>query len=202
MADNGRIEAPKEACAAGESNRKLRREKCRERLSMSEAERRRLSALIAQRLQRLSEYQRAEYLLVYVSYGAEVFTHELIRRALEENKKVYCPRVEGDNLAFWRIFSFSDLKPGFHGILEPEGVTERFELAALSRHGRAVAIVPGTVFDRMGHRIGYGGGYYDRYLSGLSEGERPFCIGICFACQLAAINPCEHDQSMDLVLFA
>lgn len=169
---------------------------------MGEAEREKQSALIGEKLQSLAEYQRAESLLVYVSYGAEVSTHELIRRALAENRRVYCPRVEGEDMAFYRIFSFADLKPGFRGILEPEGRTERFERDDCIRHDRTVILVPGTVFDLAGHRIGYGGGYYDRYLAAFSEHNRPFCIGLCFACQLAKITPCEHDRDMDLVVFA
>lgn len=178
----------------------LRREKCRARRELGDMERRKLSGLIAKKLQKLPEYKEAKTLLCYVSYGSEADTCDLIVKALAEKKKVYCPKVEGDGLGFYRIFSLADLKPGYRSILEPEGRTERFDEA--QDWERTVMLVPGTAFDLSGHRIGYGGGYYDRYLSGFAEGKRPFCIGLCFQCQLAEITPCAQDQDMDLVLFA
>lgn len=125
-------------------------------------------------------------------------------------------------MEFYRIFSREDLKPGFRGIPEPEGRSLAFEKhkaddwQAESREARrqddagngfgkypdALLIAPGTVFDRTGHRIGYGGGYYDRYLGQFSVEHRPYCIGLCFSCQLAErILPETHDVRMDRVIF-
>lgn len=202
MAANVHIEHSCERAGDPAKVRALRREKYRARLAMSKAEREKKSALICEKLWKLPEYQDADRLLVYVSYGAEVSTHELIRRALTENRKVYCPRVEGDKITFYRIFSFSDLRPGYRGIPEPEAGRERFEVNASGCHDRTVIIVPGTAFDPDGHRIGYGGGYYDRFLGEFPGSSRPFCVGLGFDCQLTKITPCEHDVDMDLVLFA
>lgn len=175
----------------------LRREKLRLRNAMTQKQRALGSARITEQLIACSAWQEAENILIYASYGTEVSTRDAIERALGENKRVFCPKVEGERMAFYRIFSYSQLKPGFRNILEPEGLAGAFHGAGAG----TLLIAPGTVFDPSGHRIGYGGGYYDRYLGSLLEKDRPFCIGICFFCQLAEqIMPREHDVSMDLVI--
>lgn len=177
----------------------LRREKIRLRRAMSEEERMLKSAEIIRMLLKCEAYQKADALLTYVSYKEEVSTHELIESALAHGKKVFCPKVEGENMEFYRIFSRLDLKAGFRGISEPKGDGPAYE----RKKGAALLIAPGTAFDRQGHRIGYGGGYYDRYLGNFAQDEKPYCIGLCFTCQLAErIEPKGHDVSMDEVLFA
>lgn len=179
------------------SSAALRREKLRLRNAMTQKQRELGSARITKQLIACSAWQEAENILIYASYGTEVSTRDAIERALGENKRVFCPKVEGERMAFYRIFSCSQLKPGFRNILEPEGLTGAFDGGG----SNTLLIAPGTVFDQSGHRIGYGGGYYDRYLGGFLQKDMPFCIGICFFCQLAEqIVPREHDVSMDLVI--
>lgn len=178
----------------------LRRDKIRLRRLMSEEERMCKSNEIVRSVLKHEIYRKAESLLIYVSYGEEVSTQELIKTALAEEKRVFCPKVERENMKFYRIFSLEELKAGFHGILEPDGNTPAYEG---QDNAAALLLAPGTVFDREGHRIGYGGGYYDRYLGAFAEKERPYCIGLCFACQLTErIEPKEHDVSMNEVMFA
>lgn len=181
------------------TNAELRREKIRLRRAMSGEERMRKSAAIVRALLNCAAYQKADSLLVYVSYREEVSTQELIESALAHGKRVFCPKVEAGNMEFYRIFSQEDLKAGFRGILEPGEGLPAYE----RKKGGALLVAPGTAFDRLGHRIGYGGGYYDRYLGKFAKPDKPYCIGLCFACQLAErIEPEAHDISMDEVIFA
>lgn len=207
------------ACRDREAEiRALRREGIRRRQLLSDAQRQEAARAMAEQLFRLPVYRNADVLLNYVSYGAEADTGAVIRRALAEGRAVYCPKVCGSDMDFFRITSFLDLSPGFRGIPEPSGAGERFEFAAGAwRAGgqppagqrqderRVLALVPGTAFDRAGHRIGFGGGYYDRWFgaAGLRRGAgSPLClIGLCYACQLWNRIPFRtHDIGMDLVL--
>lgn len=177
----------------------LRKRALEGRRALSDAERKEKSARILEQLCRLPEYRRAQSVLCYVSFGHEVSTRELIDRSLSLKKRVFCPRVEGERMRFYRIFSRDDLSQGFRSVLEPDGRSQVYREAP-----DTLIVVPGTVFDRYGQRIGYGGGYYDRFLAGPWEGEAPpATVGICFACQLAErvpTRPC--DVPVGRVLFA
>lgn len=163
---------------------------------------------IAERLFLLPWYREAKSLLIYVSFRSEVDTIAILKRALADGKRVFCPRVQETEMAFWRIRSLTDLKPGFRGIREPAvpkqdsmGKTEGEGAFCPQTDGPALAVVPGCVFDRHGHRIGYGGGYYDRYFGGMEKERRPRLAGLCYACQLTEqIVPLSHDVDMDVVL--
>lgn len=198
---------------------KLRKEKIRLRSELSRNEREKKSARIAALLQECEAWRNAKNLLIYVSYGAEVSTTALIDAALCQGKRVFCPKVEGNSMEFYRICSRAELVLGFRGILEPTGERERFECPkrtdgraegadsagdnAGTENMQTLLVAPGTVFDRCGHRIGYGGGYYDRYLGRFTAACRPCCAGLCFSCQLTEeIKPQKHDAAMDFVLFA
>lgn len=190
-------------CARGqkEAALALRREKILLRSGLSREERKRGSGRIMERLISQRIWKSAKTVLIYVSYGAEVSTEALIDRALLEGKAVFCPKVCGTEMEFYRIFSRADLKPGFHGIPEPEGGTQ-YRRQPGKTGADVLLIAPGTVFDRKGNRIGYGGGYYDRYLGRFSKEDMPYCIGLCFFCQLAArIEPRAHDAAMDMVIW-
>lgn len=193
-------------------NALLRREKIRLRSALGSAQRAQKSAGIAAALLDCEAWKNAENLLIYVSFGSEVSTIGLMDAALSQGKRLYCPKVEENGMEFYRIRSRRELTAGFRGILEPSGGSESFAAALLAgkTDGGAkkperewtLLVAPGTVFDRDGHRIGYGGGYYDRYLGRLGD-DRPCCIGLCFACQLTDhIDAHEHDAAMDIVLFA
>ncbi|MDD2955110.1 MAG: 5-formyltetrahydrofolate cyclo-ligase [Oscillospiraceae bacterium] len=118
---------------------------------------------IRRRVQSLYQYREAPLLLCFVSTDIEVDTKELIREALKEGKRVAVPYcVAGTrHMEFYEIRSLEDLEPRTFGVLEP--VPEKCR--KLSEFPRSsVCIVPGLAFDRMGYRLGYGKGYYDRFL--------------------------------------
>ena len=128
---------------------------------MSDAEIEKLSASLCLDLYRLDEYKNASCIFAYVSYNQEVRTRDLIEHALKDGKKVAVPKVYGDMMQFKYISSLNDLQPGYMGIPEPSGDLE----CADNREDDVLMIMPGLAFDEIGNRVGYGKGYYDRYLA-------------------------------------
>lgn len=113
---------------------------------------------ILDRLFALKEYREANLILTYADHKGEVETSALIRDALKKGKKVACPKVSGKEMDFFLIGSLDDLKRGYMGIPEPD------TLEKVSAKDQLM-IMPGLAFDEKCHRIGYGGGFYDRFLS-------------------------------------
>lgn len=144
-----------------------------QRLCMDKSVKTDLDAKIAQKLLDSEMYKTCDDLLVYVSFGIEVDTLEIIRQALAE-KNVYCPRcVEGTNIMeFYKVSSFADLQQGSYGILEPPINSD-----TLNGFGKnALCVVPALSYDKKGYRLGFGKGYYDRFLSGFDG----VSVGICY----------------------
>ena len=128
---------------------------------MNDAEIEKLSASLCLGLYNLDEYKNAGCIFAYVSYNQEVRTRDLIEHALKDGKKVAVPKVYGDMMQFKYISSLNDLQPGYMGIPEPSGDLE----CADNREDDVLMIMPGLAFDEIGNRVGYGKGYYDRYLA-------------------------------------
>lgn len=122
---------------------------------------------IAARLKSLAAYRRASLILVYVSQPIEVGTREIIESAFSEGKRVAVPRcVPGTReMEFYYITSYDELSPGTFGVLEPEPDKNKL----VTDFTGSLCIVPALACDRAGYRLGYGGGYYDRFLRGYSE---------------------------------
>lgn len=117
---------------------------------------------IAARLRSLSSYRRAQTVLTYVSTAIEVDTREIIKRAISDGKRVAVPRcVPGTReMEFYVISGLEELESGTFGVLEPKPDEQK----RLSSFENSICIVPALACDRMGFRLGYGGGYYDRFL--------------------------------------
>ncbi len=139
-----------------------------------------LDRKIFERLTALPEYKNAESIFAFISKDIEVDTGAIINDALRSGKRVAVPLCDPGTatIEFYYINSYEDLKDGFYGLLEPNvEVCEKAESSDLM-------IVPGLVFDRNGCRLGFGKGYYDRYISdykGLSAGV---CYSICIENEL------------------
>ena len=132
---------------------------------------------IRRRVMRLWQYRRRELLLTYVSTAIEVDTWGLMRQAMADGKRVAVPRcVPGTReMAFYLIQSFDQMEPGAFGVMEP--VPERCE--RLTDFSRGLCIVPGLAYDWAGYRLGYGKGYYDRFLSAFGGDMVGVCYGNC-----------------------
>ncbi len=119
------------------------------------------SSLIFEQLITVPEYKNAEKIFTYVSMNNEVDTIMLIDYSLSMDKRVFVPKVSGRDMLFYEISDISELSPGYCGIYEPD--TDGKE-PDYSKTG--FMCMPGVAFDKDYNRIGYGGGFYDRYLSG------------------------------------
>ncbi|MBO5354276.1 MAG: 5-formyltetrahydrofolate cyclo-ligase [Lachnospiraceae bacterium] len=155
---------------------------------------------IREKLYTIKRFRQAKTVFVYASYKSEVDTGELIRDALKMGKKVAVPKVDGQEMEFYEISSWEELFPGYQGILEPQSIDKKPVYPVDSD----IMLVPGAVFDRRGGRIGYGGGYYDRYLDRVVEkyGHKPFLLALGYQVQLYhGTLPLEnHDRKMDGIL--
>ena len=175
----------------------LRKAVLNKRDGISRDEHKKYSEIITERFISWDVYKECEELLVYVSFRSEVDTYGIISDALTENKKVYCPRVIGDNMLFYQIKSMEDLEQGYMGILEPETTLPLFECT----DKKCLVIMPGSVFDRYGNRIGYGRGYYDRFLSDCyDKGIRSVKAALAFDIQMVYAVPAEeHDFKVNFI---
>lgn len=107
----------------------------------------------------LPEFTSARWIYTYIDYKNEVMTGKLIEEAWKLGKRVASPKVEGKDMVFYEISGWEDLCSGYMGIREPkEGLPP-------VRQEQALMIMPGVAFDSHRHRLGYGGGFYDRYLA-------------------------------------
>jgi len=124
----------------------------------------------------------------------EVPTELAFSVVLERKGSVWLPRSVPEGLEFALVTSWSALRPGAHGVLEPDASIPPEPLEPGD-----VALVPGLAFDREGCRLGRGGGHYDRAFS--SVRPRPRLFGVAFSWQVLDSLPCEpHDLRVDAVL--
>lgn len=151
-----------------------------------------LSERICSQVMDLLPFKKSENLLIYASYNHEVDTFKLIQDALGIGKHVALPRVlNKTEMAFFEIHSLKDLKQGYMGILEPN-----MDCTTILDSG--FMVMPGVAFDIGCHRIGYGGGFYDRYLS--SHKSLPTCA-IAFDFQILDQVPVDtYDVFPDMII--
>lgn len=180
------------------TKKEIRSEMLSRRNALSSQEIETKSEHIRLRLSGETVYQNCGILLTYVSYQSEVDTLTTIANAWEDKKKVFVPKTGNDGqMEFYEIKSYEDLLPGYRGILEPKGDTSRF-VPEEERKEKVLVLVPGCAFDPQGNRIGYGGGYYDRYLPRIRNGIR---IALCYDFQLIKkIMPDPYDQKVDALI--
>ncbi|WP_027623261.1 5-formyltetrahydrofolate cyclo-ligase [Clostridium lundense] len=133
--------------------------KIRDTISLSE--RKKYDEEIFKKVIESKYYKEAKSIFIFVSYKTEVDTHKIIKKALEDGKVISVPKVisKKDGMYGAIINKFSDLKPGKYGILEPGE-----ENIKILEKDIDLVLIPGAVFDKEGGRIGYGGGFYDRFL--------------------------------------
>jgi 5-formyltetrahydrofolate cyclo-ligase len=170
--------------------RSLRNEMLAKRKAQDEGERLSKSAKIAEQLVALEEFRRAGVVAVYLPVNGEAETSGIIEAARKAGKEVCVPTIGQGGAMCLVLYGESDeLGRGKYGIPEPMGKPER--------HHVDMVIVPGVAFDKFGHRIGMGGGHYDKYL----KDRKCVNVGICFDFQLVEKIPRElHDVPMDLIV--
>jgi 5-formyltetrahydrofolate cyclo-ligase len=162
----------------------------RDRLSIQELTEK--SRMITKRLWQLPAFYNSKSIFTYVNFRSEVITLPLVNQALERGMRVAVPLtlvVDKKLVAYQLTNPEVDLAPGYCGI--PEPIIDR--CSRIAPESIDTVILPGSVFDAQGGRLGYGGGYYDRFLT--NEGPQALRIAVAFEVQVVDNVPIqEHDQ--------
>jgi 5-formyltetrahydrofolate cyclo-ligase len=191
--------------------KELRRDYLACRNSLSKAEISDKSRLIIKRLESLDLYREADAILTYVSFGSEAVTTGLIEKLFaKKEKRVFVPKVLGigaeasmkadasmkakafakadtfREMQFYEITDFGQLAAGYYGILEPAADEMAVPLAAGGDEMKCLVIMPGVVFDSNRGRLGYGKGYYDRFLK---QNPHYQTVALAYECQITSAVP-------------
>ena len=172
----------------------LRRHIKEQKRAMTEEQIRKSSEDLCQQFLNSQAYRDAKTVYAYLPYNQEVRTGPIVQRAWADGKRVAVPKVFGDEMKFIYITDLSQVEKGYCGI--PEPVADGPE----ADDPTALVLMPGLAFDLQGHRIGYGGGYYDKFLT--NEPGHP-TVALCYDFQVVSKLETEaFDIPVDSVLFA
>ena len=142
-----------------------------------------MSHIICEKVYALPEFQEASCIYAYADYNKEASTRELIQKAWDMGKRVAVPKThDGHQMTYFYLTSFDQLQPGNFNVPEPVDCEVASEEDAL-------LIVPGVAFDLNRHRVGYGAGFYDRYLE--VHNQHP-TVAIAFEFQIVEEAPAEE----------
>jgi len=162
--------------------------------AMTEAEILNKSRDLTEKFLKTEEYLNAKTIYGYLSYNQEVRTEEILRNALRDGKRVAVPKVFNDEMRFIYISDLEQIAPGYKGI--PEPIADR----PIAEDGCALVLMPGLAFDPNGARMGYGGGFYDKFLSREPSHKT---VALCYDFQVLDILPTEEfDIPVDKVIWA
>lgn len=147
-------------------------------------------------------YDKCQNILVYASYKSEVSTTEIIEKALSDGKNVFCPKVlslKNGHMEFYRIRDVREMVTSKMGILEPDTNASDIEVFDYETKGETLMIMPGTAFNRVKDRIGYNGGFYDRYVARF---ENIRTVAIAFDVQIfdEDFPANEYDRKPDVII--
>ena len=171
---------------------------CREiRNLLTDDDTARLSELICNRILGMELYRSSYVILAYYKYGKEVDLKTLFDKAFKDGKKIFLPRVIGNEMNFYPYTGINSIKEGYKGIMEP--VSE--EIYVPEESSKILMIMPGLAFDKRLGRAGYGGGFYDRYLNKYSD---RISIKLAVAYDLQVLDDemilDEYDRKPDLLV--
>ena len=172
----------------------LRKQYLTLRQSKTEDELLQSSEKIIENLYKVTKFNNAKTIMVYVSFRGEVNTLPLIEELLRQNKRICVPLCNSKDCSMTarEIKNFDDLSSGNYGILEPTPSAPEIPANEID-----FIIVPGCAFSENGHRIGYGKGYYDRFL----KNTKATTCGLCYDFSLAETLPFEEtDVPLDLII--
>jgi len=168
------------------SNKKeLRKHILQIRDALSVEERKEKSRKIVEKVIHHREFQDCNTVLMFASYGSEVDTLAIFVTAKKMGKNIFFPKIVGEEMVFYQVNDMQELLEGYKGIREPaQDERKRYEPQL---DERCVVLMPGVVFDTEGGRIGYGKGFYDKFLGKIqleriSKGFKK--LAIAFECQL------------------
>ena len=172
----------------------LRREIREKKRAMSIEEIEERSARLGELFAGTDAYRNAKTVYGYMPYNQEVRTVPILERAILDGKRVAVPKVYGDTMRFIYLDDLTQVEKSDMGI--PEPIADK----PVADDKTALVLMPGLAFDEAGHRIGYGGGFYDKFL--MAEPDHP-TVALCYDFQMFAhLDTEEFDIPVDLVLWA
>ena len=172
------------------------------RRQVTPAEKGKWDGEICERVLAYAGYRQARQILVYLSTRDEVATDHIVALALSQGKRVAAPRTlrEKECIEAWTFSSLADVVPGEWGIREPRKMSQDGHASAVIPCAEFdLILVPGLAFTMAGDRLGYGGGFYDRYMQTCPAGVSR--VGLSYDLQLCAALPVEDfDQKLDVII--
>lgn len=186
------------------NKKELRKEILARRNALSLQEREEKSTQIASKVIALAEFQKSNKVLLYAPIRSEVETNAIDLEARRLSKSVYYPRVLGSEMEFYLVDETTTLEQGSYGICEPK--LEPAKQFIPNAQDEIFVLMPGAVFDEAGNRIGYGGGYYDKYLEWLVSviPTKQICkVAVGFTCQMVETGKIvseAHDIRVDYIV--
>ncbi|WP_175880665.1 5-formyltetrahydrofolate cyclo-ligase [Streptococcus thalassemiae] len=169
----------------------LRKQVLQEMKAISQEQKQALNQTLTERLLQHPFYQEAKVIATYLSFPHEFQTQKLIEQALKDGKKVLIPKTYPKGRMDFVVYDPQQLVKTSFGLLEPQGNLEVVDASQID-----LIHVPGLAFTIRGYRIGYGGGYYDRYL----EQFTGHTLSTVYPCQIRDFSPENHDIPVQEVL--
>ena len=169
----------------------LRKKILQEMKALSQEQKQAMDQALTERFLNYPVYHEAKVVATYLSFPHEFQTQGLIDQVLKDGKKVLIPKTYPKGRMEFVVYDPQQLKKTSFGLLEPQGDLEVVDASQID-----LIHVPGLAFTREGYRIGYGGGYYDRYLENFA-GQTMSTI---YPCQIQTFNPDSHDIPVQEVL--
>ena len=152
------------------------------------------SARLGELFAETEQYKQAKTIYGYLPYNQEVRTTAMLQQALDDGKRVAVPKCYGDEMRFIYLDDLSKVEKGYCNI--PEPIADE----PIADDPTALVLMPGLAFDPQGHRMGYGGGFYDKFLA--AEPDHP-TLALCYDFQMMEHLETEaHDIPVDTVLWA
>ena len=169
----------------------LRKQVLHEMKAISQEQKQFIDQALTEQLLQHPFYQEAKVIATYLSFPHEFQTQELIEQALKDGKKVLIPKTYPKGRMDFVVYDPQQLVKTSFGLLEPQGDLEVVDASQID-----LIHVPGLAFTMEGYRIGYGGGYYDRYLKHFSGNT----LSTVYPCQIRDSIPEDHDIPVQEVL--
>ena len=169
----------------------LRKQVLQEMKAISQEQKQAIDQALTERLLQHPFYQEAKVIATYLSFPHEFQTQELIEQALKDGKKVLIPKTYPKGRMDFVVYDSQQLVKTSFGLLEPQGNLEVVDASQID-----LIHVPGLAFTTEGYRIGYGGGYYDRYLEHFPGNT----LSTIYPCQIQDFIPENHDIPVQEVL--
>ena len=170
---------------------KLRKKVLQEMKTLSQEQKQAMDRVLTERFLNHPFYKEAKIIATYLSFPHEFQTQELIDQALKDGKKVLIPKTYSKGRMEFVVYDLQQLKKTSFGLLEPQGDLEVVDPSQID-----LIHVPGLAFTTEGYRIGYGGGYYDRYLEHFTGQS----LSTIYPCQIQDFNSEDHDIAVQEVL--